>query len=107
MKTLEEHEVQIHFSSVLAAIEKDREMILICRNGKPIADLMPHEEQEKAGHRSDLRQSLEDDPVLRKLKPLIQAGVIVPHTKKRKKASMPTIKVSGKPLSQMIIEDRR
>lgn len=49
----------------------------------------------------------EPDEVLRKLAPLIEAGVIIPHTKKLRKATMPTIKVSGTPLSQMIIEDRR
>lgn len=107
MKTVEEYDVKIHFSSILIDIERDQETFLICRNGKPIADLLPHVEQGKAAPQSDFQQALTDDPILRKLTPLIQAGVIVPHTKKRKHAVMPTIKVSGKPISQMIIEDRR
>lgn len=36
------HEAKTHLSSLLAKIEKTGEEVVICRNGKPIADLRPH-----------------------------------------------------------------
>jgi prevent-host-death family protein len=41
-KKLNVHEAKTHFSSVLLAVEQKGETFLICRNGKPIADLVPH-----------------------------------------------------------------
>ena len=42
MKTVNVHEAKTHFSSLLAKLEKDSEAIVICRNGEPVADLVPH-----------------------------------------------------------------
>ena len=42
MKTVNIHEAKTNFSSLLAKLEKDRETIVICRNGEPVADLVPH-----------------------------------------------------------------
>ena len=42
MKTVNVHEAKTHFSSLLARVEKTSEAIVICRNGEPIADLVPH-----------------------------------------------------------------
>ena len=42
MKTVNVHEAKTNFSSLLAALEKDSETIVICRNGEPVADLVPH-----------------------------------------------------------------
>lgn len=36
------HEAKTNLSSLLAKIEKDGEKVLVCRNGKPIADLVAH-----------------------------------------------------------------
>ena len=41
-KKLNVHEAKTHLSSVLADVEHKGETFLICRNGKPIADLIPH-----------------------------------------------------------------
>jgi prevent-host-death family protein len=41
-KKLNVHEAKTHLSSVLAEVEQKGETFLICRNGKPIADLVPH-----------------------------------------------------------------
>ncbi len=41
MKIVNVHEAKTKLSSLLAEIEKG-ERVLICRNGKPIADLIPH-----------------------------------------------------------------
>ena len=41
-KKLNVHEAKTHLSSVLAEVEHKGETFLICRNGKPIADLVPH-----------------------------------------------------------------
>ena len=42
MKTVNVHEAKTNFSSLLARLEKDHESIVICRNGEPVADLVPH-----------------------------------------------------------------
>ena len=43
MKTVNVHEAKTKFSSLLAKLEADRETIVICRNGEPVADLVPHQ----------------------------------------------------------------
>lgn len=43
MKTVNVHEAKTNFSSLLAKLEADSETIVICRNGKPVADLVPHQ----------------------------------------------------------------
>ncbi len=42
MKTLNVHEAKTKLSAVLSAVAEKGEKYLICRNGKPIADLIPH-----------------------------------------------------------------
>jgi antitoxin (DNA-binding transcriptional repressor) of toxin-antitoxin stability system len=42
MKTLNVHEAKTRLSAVLADIEENGEAFLICRNGHPVADLVPH-----------------------------------------------------------------
>ncbi len=42
MKSVNVHEAKTNFSSLLAKLEADREPIVICRNGEPVADLVPH-----------------------------------------------------------------
>ena len=42
MKTLNVHEAKTRLSAVLAEIAEKGETYLICRNGKPVADLVPH-----------------------------------------------------------------
>lgn len=42
MKTVNIHDAKTHLSGLLAEIEKNGKRIVICRNGEPIADLVPH-----------------------------------------------------------------
>jgi prevent-host-death family protein len=42
MKTVNVHEAKTNFSSLLARVKDSNERIVICRNGEPIADLVPH-----------------------------------------------------------------
>jgi prevent-host-death family protein len=42
MKTLNVHEAKTQLSAVLAEVAEKGEKYLICRNGKPVADLVPH-----------------------------------------------------------------
>ena len=42
MKTVNVHEAKTNFSRLLARVEKNSEPIVICRNGEPVADLVPH-----------------------------------------------------------------
>jgi prevent-host-death family protein len=42
MKTVNVHDAKTRLSVLLAEIERGGEGIVICRNGKPVADLVPH-----------------------------------------------------------------
>ena len=42
MKTVNVHEAKTNFSSLLATVEDSSESFVICRNGEPVADLVPH-----------------------------------------------------------------
>jgi prevent-host-death family protein len=47
MKTVNVHEAKTNFSSLLARVEETSEAIVICRNGEPVADLVPHKRQNR------------------------------------------------------------
>ncbi len=47
MKTLSIYEAESGFSSVLAEIEEKGEIFIICRDGEPIADLIPHKRKSR------------------------------------------------------------
>ena len=47
MKTLNTHEAKTHFSTLLKEIAETGEKIVICNNGKPIADLTPHKRTDR------------------------------------------------------------
>ncbi len=91
METLTVHEVQTHLFSILEAIEKQGKKFLISRDGKPVADLVPHESKKQ----EDVVASL------------VQAGIATPPSEKIHKASMPKVTAKGKMLSEIIAEDRR
>ena len=42
MKTVNVHEAKTHFSSLIARVEGRGESVVICRNGEPVANLVPH-----------------------------------------------------------------
>lgn len=42
MKTVNVHEAKTNFSSLLSRVEENSEAVVICRNGEPVADLVPH-----------------------------------------------------------------
>lgn len=42
MKVVNIHEAKTNFSNLLTQLEADSETIVICRNGEPVADLVPH-----------------------------------------------------------------
>ena len=42
MKTVNIHAAKTSLSSLLAGLEADGKTIVICRNGEPVADLVPH-----------------------------------------------------------------
>lgn len=52
------HEAKTRLSEVLADIERSGEVYLICRNGKPIAELSPHRK----------RSRLEPHPVMKRIR---------------------------------------
>jgi prevent-host-death family protein len=42
MITVNLYEAKTRFSRLVAAVEKQGERIVVCRNGQPVADLVPH-----------------------------------------------------------------
>ncbi len=47
MKMVNIHEAKTHLSALLAEVEETGERVLICRYGKPIADLVPHRKRSR------------------------------------------------------------
>ena len=45
MKTVNIHDAKTGFSRLLMEVEKNGRRFVICRNGEPIADLVPHESE--------------------------------------------------------------
>ena len=58
MKIVNIHEAKTKLSALLAEVEKTGEKVLICRHGKPVADLVPHRK----------RSRLEPHPVMSKIR---------------------------------------
>ena len=64
MKTVNVHEAKTHFSSLLARVENSKERIVICRNGEPIANLVPHQRKDRTKPHPALRKiKIAYDPV--------------------------------------------
>ncbi len=47
MRTIDISETDAEIFSALHEIEKSGKMFIICRNGRPIADLIPHKKKRK------------------------------------------------------------
>ena len=47
MLVVNTHEAKTNLSALLAKIEQSGEEVIICRNGKPIADLRPHKRKNR------------------------------------------------------------
>ena len=58
MKIVNIHEAKTKLSALLAEVEATGETVLICRHGKPVADLVPHRK----------RSRLEPHPVMNKIR---------------------------------------
>jgi antitoxin (DNA-binding transcriptional repressor) of toxin-antitoxin stability system len=64
MKTVNVHEAKTHFSSLLARLEENSETIVICRNGEPVADLVPHQRKSRiTSHAALGKMRIDYDPV--------------------------------------------
>jgi prevent-host-death family protein len=64
MITLNIHDAKTHLSAVLAQVERDGETAVICRNGKPIADLVPHRQTSRTTlHPVMSKLTIHGDPV--------------------------------------------
>jgi prevent-host-death family protein len=59
MITVNVHEAKTNLSSLLSRVEKSGEPVLICRNGKPVADLVPHRV---------VKRNMKPHPVMSKIK---------------------------------------
>jgi antitoxin (DNA-binding transcriptional repressor) of toxin-antitoxin stability system len=59
MSTVTEKEAKAQLPKLLAQIEKSGQPIVICRDGKPVADLVPHRK---------VKRNMKPHPVLSKIK---------------------------------------
>jgi len=57
MKTVNVHAAKTQFSKLLAQVEATNQIVVICRNGKPVANLTPHVRKSRT----------KTDPVLSKI----------------------------------------
>lgn len=57
MQTVNIHEAKTRLSALICKVENENETIMICRNGKPVADLVPHK-------KSKIKFPLKPHPVL-------------------------------------------
>lgn len=44
MKKVNLYEAKTHLSKLVASVEESGESIVLCRNGRPVADVVPHKE---------------------------------------------------------------
>lgn len=64
MKTVNVHEAKTNFSSLLATVEDSSESFVICRNGAPVADLVPHKHTNRTKTNPSLSKiKIDYDPV--------------------------------------------
>ena len=59
MITVNVHNAKTNLSRLLSQVEKNGESVSICRNGKPVADLVPHRAS---------KRNIKPHPVLGKIK---------------------------------------
>lgn len=60
MKIINIDEEKFNFSTILVDLEKNGQRVIICRNGKPVAELVPHSPKK--------RGRIEIDPLLSQVK---------------------------------------
>lgn len=92
MVTIGIRDLKSQLSRHLGAVKKGAS-ILITQHGKPVARIIPEPQRKKT--------------IAEQLAPLVASGSITLPTKPRNQAVYPSIRLKGKPLSEMIIEDRR
>ena len=85
-------EVKNNLSRLLAQVKAGEE-ILITKRGRPIARIV----KENHGDKS-IRTALD---------PLVQSGLITLPSRSIMKDNISAVETSGKPVSEMVIEDRR
>jgi len=85
-------EVKNNLSQLLARVKAGEE-ILITKRGKPIARIV----KENQGYNS----------ILAALEPLVQGGLVTLPSRSILKDHISVVEASGKPVSEMVIENRR
>ena len=64
MQIVNIHEAKTRLSALLADVEKTGQTVRVCRNGKAVADLVPHRRQDRLSpHPVMGRLTLDFDPV--------------------------------------------
>lgn len=85
-------EVKNNLSRLLARVKAGEE-ILITKRGKPIARIV--------------KENRRCDSIRKALEPLIQRGLVTLPSRSLLKEHISAVEISGKPVSEMVIENRR
>jgi len=64
MRSINIHEAKTNLSAVLMEVERKGEIFLICRNGRPIAKLIPHRKHSRLAYHPLLSKiRIQYDPI--------------------------------------------
>jgi prevent-host-death family protein len=85
-------EVKNNLSRLLARVKAGEE-VLITERGSPVARIV--------------KENQADRSIRAALGPLVQKGIVVLPSRSLKKDRVRRVETSGKPVSEMVIEDRR
>lgn len=47
MRTVNVHEAKTQLSAILVEVERTGGTVVVCRHGKPVADIVPHRQRER------------------------------------------------------------
>ena len=78
--------------------------VIITERGKPVARLTP---EFTIPERTESEIAKADIALRKRLAPMIEAGLIIPPSKSRRRRAFKPIVAPGKSISEIVIEDRR
>ncbi|MCX7045587.1 MAG: type II toxin-antitoxin system prevent-host-death family antitoxin [Candidatus Sumerlaeota bacterium] len=88
---------------IMNRIKKGSEVI-VTDHGKPVARITP---EFAVPERTESEIAKAEFALKKRLAPMIRAGMIIPPSKPRRQRAFQPIVAPGKPLSEIVIEDRR
>ena len=60
MKTVNIHEAKTQLSALLSCVQEEKEHIIICRSGMPIAEIIPYKKKKRTAVKKSLQPTILD-----------------------------------------------